>query len=450
MKYIKMTIFESVVAFLLAFFTVFSPVIRTSADGAGEISGVMEDLQSAENFDAWDYPSIADDYSLQVIQIAESAQGRLFVYVYQPSHWTKDLQATTLRVGLPQVGVETTYKDYTLKLTSTAGVFDKYEVTGLELPTGAARYYELVAIHRAFDGSIDDEPETETEQETQEVVYEVAQTWRAETTESGVKYAVSVLDVIEVTAKVVGYIRYDQPSIWFDKSCDSHFVAFSIDRKIDNLTSASVDYTATATKEEYSAAGFGAVDMGDGTTLIKNYRYTYGEPQKKRAELSADKKLTFDGSGFLVSKNYEWKEISTTDEFIKSDETVKFTTGAAADLSNTDYVLRFHASEYDIYGVNGATWTKEYEKVENVTILRLGFDVDGVAYNLGVVDNKQSGGQLGEDKENMAWWVYVLICAAIVFAFFFIVLPLLKVLFKILFVPADIVDFFAGFGGRRK
>ncbi len=247
---------------------------------------------------------------------------------------------------------------------------------------------------------------------------------------------------------MVGYIRYDKQSVWFDKSCDSHFLAFSIDRKIDNLTSASVDYTATATKEEYSAAGFGAVDMGDGTTLIKNYRYTYGEPQKKRAELSADKKLTFDASGFLVSKFYEWKEISTTDEFIKSDETVKFTTGAAADLSNTDYVLRFHASEYDIYGVTSATWTKEYEKVENVTILRLGFDVDGVAYNLGVVDNKQSGGQLGEDKEDMAWWIYVLICAAVVLVFLFVVVPLLRLVFGILDLPARFVDWLAGLGGK--
>ena len=57
-------------------------------------SDVLTDLQTDENFDVNNYPVNIEDYSLQVIQIAESVNGELFVYVYQPSGEQIDLQAT--------------------------------------------------------------------------------------------------------------------------------------------------------------------------------------------------------------------------------------------------------------------------------------------------------------------------------------------------------------------
>ena len=48
-------------------------------------SGVLDDLQKDDSFDESHYPAIADDYSLKLIQIAESVDGELFLYVYQPS-----------------------------------------------------------------------------------------------------------------------------------------------------------------------------------------------------------------------------------------------------------------------------------------------------------------------------------------------------------------------------
>lgn len=432
MKNKVINIIAGLLALLLWLFATFAP-IPTNADEVGEATGVMQDLQSAENFDAWEYPSVADDYSLQVIQIAESAQGRLYVYVYQPSHWTKDLQATTLRVGLPQMGVETTYKDYTLKLTSTAGVFDKYEVTGLEIPTGAARYYELVAIHRAFDGSIDDEPDTETEQETQEVVYEVAQTWRAETTESGVKYAVSVLDVIEVTAKVVGYITYEEGFKFYLDYCDSHFVAFSTDRNIETLKEADVEYIT----QEHTRL----IDP----TLPNGGAFTSGEEVKQTKYLTADQ--TGSGGGFFGNA-YRWERIEKTADFLASEGSkITFTEGAKADIEKTQWILRFDETARADY-VNFSGSTTEYTSVNSVTILRLKFETAGVTYNLGVVDNKQSGGQMGVVKDDMAWWIYVLICAAVVLVFLFVVLPLLRLIFGILDLPARFVDWLAGLGGK--
>ncbi len=48
-------------------------------------SGVLEDLGKDASFSAANYPSNAKDYSLSVMQLAESTDKELFVYVYQPS-----------------------------------------------------------------------------------------------------------------------------------------------------------------------------------------------------------------------------------------------------------------------------------------------------------------------------------------------------------------------------
>ena len=59
----------------------------------------MEDLLKDENFGRNAYPAVADDYSLKIIQIAESSDKELFIYVYQPSHDTKDLTATAVNMS---------------------------------------------------------------------------------------------------------------------------------------------------------------------------------------------------------------------------------------------------------------------------------------------------------------------------------------------------------------
>ena len=62
-------------------------------------SDVLDDLRKDENFSPGTYPTVADDYSLQVIQVAESTGKELFVYVYQPSGQTKDLKASSIKRG---------------------------------------------------------------------------------------------------------------------------------------------------------------------------------------------------------------------------------------------------------------------------------------------------------------------------------------------------------------
>ena len=64
-----------------------------------EYSNVLEDLKRDKNFNLNTYPGKDNDYALYVIQIAESNKDELFVYAYQPSHYSHDLIATSITIS---------------------------------------------------------------------------------------------------------------------------------------------------------------------------------------------------------------------------------------------------------------------------------------------------------------------------------------------------------------
>ena len=66
---------------VLVLLLLFPPGSLPSAHAEGkEYTGVLEDLQKDESFSESYYPVVADDYSLQMVQIAESSDKELFVY----------------------------------------------------------------------------------------------------------------------------------------------------------------------------------------------------------------------------------------------------------------------------------------------------------------------------------------------------------------------------------
>ena len=337
-------------------------------------SGVLEDLTKDESFNVEDYPAVADDYSLQVIQIAESVNGELFVYVYQPSNETKDLTATTIRIS-QSIGENARWKDYNLTLLNTEGVFDKYRVEGITILADVVRYYDIVAIHRKFDPDIDDPVETNYDQSINEVVYEVAQEWHACTVNGVVSYSMITSETITITNKIVGYIQYSEGFKLYIDRCDSHFVAFSTDREIDDLMEADVEYTT----QSYITI----VKTGDDEP-------TLGEKTPKNAiTVKASDEVSNDADG-LFGKKYTWNRIEKVSDFIANEgEDLNLTTGNLEDLENMDWILRF--AETDFTSTVGMYVTNTGTLVSEVTILRLKFQTDGVTYNLGVVDNKQTG-----------------------------------------------------------
>ena len=84
-------------AFVLGICAVITTAAQTPLVARAEsitYSGVMEDLKKDTSFNPGNYPTKADDYSLQIIQLAESVNKELFVYVYQPSGKTKNFKAS--------------------------------------------------------------------------------------------------------------------------------------------------------------------------------------------------------------------------------------------------------------------------------------------------------------------------------------------------------------------
>lgn len=91
---VKLKYIIAVIGLIIAM--TFSTVpIKVFAETSG-YSDVLADLQKDEAFVASEYVENLTDYSLQVIQIAESEDDELFVYVYQPSGQTKDLRASSI------------------------------------------------------------------------------------------------------------------------------------------------------------------------------------------------------------------------------------------------------------------------------------------------------------------------------------------------------------------
>ena len=113
------------------FLTCFAPTTKQNvyASSIGVIGGytnVLDDLQKDTNFNADYYPVIENDYSLKVIQIAESNEQDLFVYVYQPCSPNEDLKATSINISMT-IGAYLSYKNYSLMFINQQGCFVKYK-----------------------------------------------------------------------------------------------------------------------------------------------------------------------------------------------------------------------------------------------------------------------------------------------------------------------------------
>ena len=114
---------------------------------------VMDDLQLDETFNKNDFPDDSSDYSIKVIQIAESVDGDLFIYTYQPCQYTRYIVATSINMALSESVTGT--RLYDLELLSSSGVFCKYLVKDYSVTNKEIRYYNISTIYRPFDSHID-------------------------------------------------------------------------------------------------------------------------------------------------------------------------------------------------------------------------------------------------------------------------------------------------------
>ena len=376
-------------AFVLGICAVITTAAQTPLVARAEsitYSGVMEDLKKDTSFNPGNYPTKADDYSLQIIQLAESVNKELFVYVYQPSGKAKNFKASSINISTT-INDSISYLNYKLELLNSSGVFYKYKVSGLTVKDESVRYYAISSIYRPFDESID--KQASGGNTVTEVNYAVNKQYCFG--EINGKPYVNCVDIetIVVTDKFVGFVRYPDGFKLYVGACDSHFVAFNTNKPMDKLLEADVYYTT----QEYSSSWAAFVGENE----------TFGDKADKYAYLKYTDKVEHTGGG-LFAGTYKWDRIQTVDDFIKNEDREQIFSGAIIDvkisskltdaalneLKGKKWVLRFTETDYTLWSGQG-TYGTFSTIVGDVTILRLKFETDGITYNLGVIDNKQSG-----------------------------------------------------------
>ncbi len=388
-------------------------------------SSVLADLQKDESFNIADYPDDPKDYSVKVIQIAESEEKELFVYTYQPSQGTQYLVATNINMSLSESATGT--RLYELSLLSCDGVFCKYRADGIKVKDESARYYNITSIYREFNASIDSG--TGNDNIKNGVAYPVGKLFTAVTENGNVSYGYSETTVITIKNPYVDFLRYSDGLKFFFieplyKYTDVHYIAFDTDLPIDTLKEADVSFR-TQTYEMY----------GSNPTL-----HYMDEPVTHNPVTIYGTEKGGNAADGLFAKKYEWNRIQSTKEFLKTDGLKDETKES---IKNTKWVLCFYETE-----VKQQVATLEHQyggwrgtKVSDVTILRLKFVTGGKLYDLGAVSDKVTGdnkpGNKNTNERLSLWewlekitgvpaWGWKLIALCIVLL---ILLPLLAIIF---------------------
>ncbi len=393
---IKNTVYLlGVIVLLLTMIFSFVTVGSAKADSAVTYSDALSDLKKADNFDVGLYPLNAKDYSLKVIQVAESSANELFVYVYQPCARSKELTATSINISTAIEDIK--YRNYKLRLVSSVSVFYKYVVEDLTVDTSVPmRSYSISSIYRAFDKSIDSE--LDNGNMLTEVNYDVSKQYYLGSV-NGETFCKAVdLETITITDKFVGMVRYLQGYHLFgSSSCDSHFVAFNTDKPIDKLLEADVYYSSQKYRFVNNTP---VIDW-----LFPDELKFLSDVEDNYVSLDYTQKVETDVNGF-GAVSYKWDRIETVEQFIEENTQMKEVfSGAVLNVKVASYiteegkqalkgkkwVLRFAETPLSV-NTTASTHVDTYgTAVGNVTILRLKFEYDGVTYNMGVIDNKQTG-----------------------------------------------------------
>ena len=379
-------------------------VFGSSSDSSGGLSDLVDvtkysdvwvDLNQDTSFAEQAETLVPDEkYGMNVFQVAESANGELFVYVSWWSYY--DITVTSIRLAT-SIGEYARWSDYQLQLLSTHMdgnlTFGKFLVVGFTLQPGIQRYYDIAGIFRQWDSDIDG---PKTNNTVNEVPYQVSKLFIATTVNDTVTYSVQITDVIVFNSMYVSNIRFEHGLVidfegMRDEATTGHYVAFSTDHKIDELLEADVSFI----ERDWSFDGPFWEYFKDSRKLDLDYQ-PWSDPITKTLK-SSDKVVA---SSEYFDYEYTWGTIQSVDNFLASldsyydgdsDHKIELSERDLANLKGKQWVLMFHQTELleEIGLFSGYHYTGT--DVGEVTVLRLLFRTDGVVYNLGVVSNKQTG-----------------------------------------------------------
>lgn len=386
-------------------------ILSAFADTTGYTTP-LADLQKDSSFNADKYPDNENDCSIQVIQIAESVNGELFLYTYQPCQKTRYLVASQINMALtdkmggvidPDMEILDEDKPhlYDLTLAKSDGVFVKYTVNDFKVSADSVRYYNITSIYRPFIDGVDEL--TNNDNVINSKYFKVGKLFTAETVNGSVNYYCKDIDTVEIIDPYVDFMTYSNGWGWAEflglapnSYTDVHYIAFSTDKKIDTLKEADVKYTTqTYRKHTFDGDSFG----------------TPSDPKYKTLTREMDG-ATPDNGWFATP--YTWKCIQTTQDFIKSTG-IDSGNYVYENIKDTEFVLVFLTTPYtqkEVYSLmQGHGYERNGTKVFNVTVLRLMFETNGKTYNLGALMDQIEGDDIpGNGVKPLVFWAYIWRC----------------------------------------
>ena len=428
---------KKIVSFLNSILLVISLCSFTTK---ASVSEVIQDLSRDSSFNVEDYPKISDDYSVKLINIAESKDDNLILYVYQPANDSIDLKAKSVSFGteFSKDGQNIKPSIYPLQLLSTDGVFDKYKVLNFKVSNEVERFYNIVSLYREVKYEIDKDVVGGI---TNEKAYAVGEQWCAYDKDDTVVYEMNTFETLEINSYQTGYIKFSKginigTLVGISRRGHLHYISFDAEQYvIDYIFDGDISFK---TKKEILTAQ-------DGKQTI-----TYGEEEQHKITLLDSDKAEFNTDGFfgLFKKKYKWNRISKVDDFVSDmkKQGVKFNEDSLNNINKGKWVFAFYETPWEHYTYpNG--YSHHSVMVYETSILRLNFmDTSGKQYNLGVVNDKVtadtipdgSGGGVDEDKAKMIFAIVLaLIGLAILLSLLSLVFPVFKglwVLIKSMFM----------------
>lgn len=370
---------------LFIFFCLFFSGIHVNAQ---EVASVLTDLQKDPNFNISDYPSDYTDYSIKVIQIAETTAKELVVYIYQPSHYKVDLTATKISIsyGYSKDGTGLEPKIYPLKLLSTEGVFDKYLVENYTITSDTSRYYNIVSIFRNYNSTADKEKNDGFD--FTDIACSVGQQWCAYYLNDSIVYEMNTFNTMQIDTIIEESVRiqnsitwdnfvgkYDKEQIWFKAFNAPDYVIkhiFDVDLTWKKQYMKHTSYNLKADTDE----AIGDVEYIDNITID-------------------DKDVIEYTNSGLIKRTYSWNRILSSEDFIKALEKNKceLNDDVLEKVKSSQWVITYDETPYSVEIVGG-TYVSSYQyyyKVFDSGILRISFqDVLGKFYDLGVVNSLTS------------------------------------------------------------
>lgn len=217
----------------------------------------------------------------------------------------------------------------------------------------------------------------------------MGQYWRVKTEGDSVTYEMLEVDVVQIINPFVSRIRKNKEVSSNSYFQDNYYVAFSTDRNIEKLLSATVSYRT----RDYFYENNSFLDIG---STIFNDKTTYSNERFSDKDIYCDEAIELDNQHklfgiFDIGNKYSWQRIQSAADFVAN-------AGASAEDNNAvkdlQWVLMFDEVSVYRYQSSGTlitTCEEAGQVIDQVTILRLEFVEDGVTYNLGTVSDTVSG-----------------------------------------------------------